>query len=138
MNRNCLGNPKVRYKLGEGGAPEEAGTRLALLKESYREGAAMLESMGFNGIDVFDLELPQATKTADMTDKKKIEELMEDNSFRAGKLIGCGVSIINAGVAVEARKQKLVQIEKEKEKKERDEKVASLNSLDDAILYYEQ
>ena len=35
MARNSLLNPKVRYELGDGGAPEEEGKRLKFLKEAY-------------------------------------------------------------------------------------------------------
>ena len=35
MNRNAVNNPKVRYELGEGGAPEEDLGRMELLVEEY-------------------------------------------------------------------------------------------------------
>ena len=37
MTRSALNNPKVRFELGDSDVPEEAGKRLALLKEAYRE-----------------------------------------------------------------------------------------------------
>ena len=55
MSRNALNDPKVRWELGEGGAPEEATERLNLLMKDYKEGAERLTRMGFNG-EVLDLE----------------------------------------------------------------------------------
>ena len=42
MTRNTVNDPKVRYELREGGAPEEDGKRLQLLDDAYREGAVEL------------------------------------------------------------------------------------------------
>ena len=36
MTRNALMNEKVRWEMGEGGAPEEATERLELLLEDYK------------------------------------------------------------------------------------------------------
>ena len=58
MTRAALNDPKICFELGDGGAPEEASKRLALLEEACREGAVELQAMGYNGIDAFDLELP--------------------------------------------------------------------------------
>ena len=55
MSRNSLNHPKVRWELGEGGAPEEATVRLQLLVDDYNERARMLNANGFNG-DILDLE----------------------------------------------------------------------------------
>ena len=85
MNRHALKDPKVRYELGEGGAPEEDGKRLALLEEAYKEGAAGLERLGLKGIDAFDVELPRATDIKfGEKDEKKIDEMMKDGNMKAG------------------------------------------------------
>ena len=80
MTRNALNDPKVRFEIGEGGAPEPESKRLVLLEEAYREGAAGLESMGYNGIDTFDSELPIAEPKFDLSEEEKIEELKQEHN----------------------------------------------------------
>ena len=58
MLENALNDPKVRWEMGDGGAPEEASRRMELLLKDYQEGARRLTQMGFNG-DVLDLEPPR-------------------------------------------------------------------------------
>ena len=72
MTSAALNNPKVRFELGNGGAPKEAGKCLDLLKEAHREGTAELQPMGYNGINAFDLELSVAEPKLEMSDKEKI------------------------------------------------------------------
>ena len=137
MNRNALNDPKVRYELGEGGAPEDEGRRLALLEEAYKEGAAGLQRLGFNGIDVFDIELPRADDVKfGEKDEKKIDEMMKDGRMTAGKFMGAGLTIVNTDMMMEARKRRLAQIETEKEEKTRTEKEDGLNMLDYAVYNY--
>lgn len=137
MNRKALDDPKVRYKLGEGGAPEDEGQRLVLLEEAYREGAAGLESLGYNGIDTFDVELPWADNVKfGKKDEKTIDAMMKDGNMRAGKFMGAGLTIVNADLMWEAHRRRLEQIEVEKQEKTRTEKEEKLNVLDDAVYYY--
>ena len=139
MNRSAVNDPKVRYELGEGGAPEEDGKRLALLEEAYKEGAAGLQSLGFNGIDAFDLELPRATDVKfGEKDEKKIDEMMKDGHMKAGKFMGAGITIVNADLMLEARRRRLAQIEKEKEDKKRTEKDEWLNEIGIAVFEYDK
>ena len=84
---NALNNPKVRYEWGDGGAPEEAGKRLALLEETYREVAMELQAMGYNGIDTFDLELPVAKPKFDRSVEEKIQEYMKQGHMKAGNMM---------------------------------------------------
>ena len=72
MTCATLNDPKVRVELGNGRVPKEAGKRLGLLKEVYREGTAELQAMGYNDINTFDLELSVAEPKLDMSDKEKI------------------------------------------------------------------
>ena len=137
MTRNALNDPKVRLEIGEGGAPEHESKRLALLETAYREGAAGLERMGYNGIDTFDIELPIAEPKFDLSEEQKIEELMKEGHMKAGKMIKCGVTMVNAGVAVEAWKRRNTQIREEKEEKEREEQMAGLDVQETALLYYD-
>ena len=97
----------VRHELGKGGAPEEEGKRLELLEEAYMEGAAGLEALGFNGIDVSQLELPRVTKRKfNLLEEEKIAEAMKDKNMTAGKLHNLGLTMVNAGVVMEAHKRK--------------------------------
>jgi len=49
MTRNALNDPKVRYEVGEGGAPKDEGNQLLLLEEEYQEGTRILQGSGYNG-----------------------------------------------------------------------------------------
>ena len=106
MTRNTLNDPKVRYEVGDGGAPEEEGKQLVLLEEEYQEGARALQELGYNG-DVFDLELPRAKKRVFAPDdESNTEALIKDGVVnRAGKLCENGVNIINCGVMLEANRR---------------------------------
>ena len=81
MTRNALNDPKVSHERGDGGAPEEAGKRLALLEQEYREGAMELSAMGYNGVDAFALELPVAEPKFDRSDEEKIKEYMKQGGI---------------------------------------------------------
>ena len=70
------------------------GKCLTLLKEAYKEGAAVLQAMGYNIIATFDLELPVA--------EPKLEEA--DNMMKI-----CG-AIVNSGIAVDAWKRRNTEI----------------------------
>ena len=54
MTGNATKDPKVRYEMGEGGAPADAMNRLDLLHADYRKSAERLTKMGFNGA-MFDI-----------------------------------------------------------------------------------
>ena len=55
MTGNATKDPKMRYEMGEGGAPADAMKRLDLLHADYRKSAETLTEMGFNGA-MFDME----------------------------------------------------------------------------------
>ena len=54
MTGNATKDPKVRYEMGEGGAPDDATNRLDHLRADYRKSAETLTEMGFNGA-MFDI-----------------------------------------------------------------------------------
>ena len=101
MTRAALNDPKICFELGDGGAPEEASKRLALLEEACRGGAVELQAMGYNGIDAFDLEFPVAEPQLDMSDKEKIKDYMKQGTMKAGRMMKIGEVIVNSGIAVE-------------------------------------
>ena len=138
MTRNALNNPKVRFELGDGGAPEEAGKRLALLEEAYREGAMELQAMGYNGIDAFDLELPVAEPKFDMSDEEKIQEYMKQGHMKAGNMMKIGEVIVNSRIAAEAWRRRNAQIQEEKGEKEREKTMAGLGEQEIALFYYDE
>ena len=48
MTRNAVNDPKVRYEVGDRGAPQGEGKRLVLLEEEYQEGARTAQALGYN------------------------------------------------------------------------------------------
>ena len=75
MTRNAVNDPKVRYEVGDGGAPKEEGEQLLLLEKTYQEGTRILQGLGYNGC-AFDQELPCTKKSLSWPDdERKIEKL---------------------------------------------------------------
>ena len=117
MTRVALNDPKVRWELGDGGAPKEAGKRLALLEEAYREGAAELQVMGHNKLDVFELELQAAKPKLDMNNEEKIPEYTKQGTMKTGNMMKISEVIVNSEIAVEAWKRRNAQTQEKKEEK---------------------
>jgi len=61
MTGNAMKDPKVRYEMGEGGAPDDATNCLDHLRADYRKSAETLPEMGFNGA-MFDIEPPVVSR----------------------------------------------------------------------------
>ena len=61
ITRNAVNDQKVRYKVGDGGAPEEKGEKIVLLEKEYQEGEMKLQKLGYND-NMFDLELPRTKR----------------------------------------------------------------------------
>ena len=91
MTRNCLNDSKVRYQLGEGRAPTEAGSRIPCLVVDYEQVCVNLTVLGFNS-DVLDLEVDEAVENAPVLNEEEvIEKLVKEKTvcsvgglFRAG------------------------------------------------------
>ena len=108
-------------------------------KEAYREGAAGLKALGFNGIDVFQLELPHATnRTFNLAEEEKIVEVMKDKNMTARKLPNLGPTMVNAGVVMKAHKREWIKETEEKSMKEEEVMLAGLNGLDLAVYYWRE
>ena len=99
-------DPKVRHELGEGGAPPEAGARLQQLADDYKEHAATLTRMGFNG-DALDLEIPAVVDTSIPEDEEKqIQHLLAVGKVtKAGALFKTGVHLANGRVVNEVHRR---------------------------------
>ena len=81
MTYEAVNDPKIRMELGEGRAQEEEGEHLKLLEEAFLSGAADLQGMGFNGIDVCGVQLPRTEKRNVTMDKEtKIKLLLRETS----------------------------------------------------------
>ena len=103
----------------------------------YREGAAGLERLGFNGLDTFDTELPRTgEREFNLTDKEKIAELMKDPNLRPGKMHKLGLVTVNGGLLLEARRRKLLEDEKEKKRKAEEAEEKEEGGKNDALYYY--
>ena len=117
MTRNALNNPKVRYELGEGGAPQEAGERMELLVKDYEELRESLGNLGFNS-GVLDLKAREVVPREFPPDEEAaIQALLDNKSMnRAGGLFNIGCHVANSRVVLEAGRR-LAVIEKEKKAK---------------------
>ena len=107
MSRNSLNHPKVRWELGEGGAPEEATVRLELLVDDYNERARMLNANGFNG-DILDLEPRRVEENTEIgaDEEAQIQQILKNKAVNAaGGLFKAGIIVANGRVILEAAKR---------------------------------
>jgi len=75
---NATKDLKVRYEMGEGGAPADAMNCMDLLHADYRKSAETLTEMGFNGA-MFDIELPGVSKDIiPEGNKAKIQHIIDN------------------------------------------------------------
>jgi len=122
MTGNAALDPKVRYELGEGGAPEEARKRMELLVKDYEKSASEMDRLGFNG-GVMDLEARHVDDLQIPEDEEELIQHIVDNKLinRAGGLFKCGIQIANSRVVLEASKR--VEENEKAEKARKAEKV---------------
>lgn len=121
MNRNACNDEKVRYELGEGGAPPEASDRLKLLEEDYLKYARELDNLGFNS-EVLDLKIPVYAPNAKAPeDMQELAEKMVDQKAlsKAGRCFKLGQHVITAPVV---RLAAQIQRDREKQRVEAKEK----------------
>jgi hypothetical protein len=102
MTGNTVNEPKVRHKLGDGGAPPEAAIWMKALHKEYKRTARVLTGMGFNG-HMMDLKLPQVTAAAVFEDnKEKINQLVENRLInKVGGPYKTGMIVANCSVVLE-------------------------------------
>ena len=103
MTRNAVNDPKVRYELGEGGAPEEDLGRMEMLVSEYEEAGAMLSRLGFNG-GMFDIK-PQVSEkiVALNTDEAAVQAIINNKSINHPRgLLKLGILVANFGLVMEA------------------------------------
>ena len=135
MTRASLNNPKVRWELGEGGAPEEGTVRLELLLEEYKRVAAKASVLGYNG-EVLDLE-PARVEERHIPDGEddQVKALVEAKTInKAGTLFKCGTNMVNGRVMLRAKKLIDEEATKCKEAKEEKKKKAAETKEDKAIF----
>jgi hypothetical protein len=120
MTANAVNDPKVRYELGEGGAPEAEQKRIADLVEDYHQSRDELAELGFNA-DILDLQPKVAENHPILADEEAaIEALMKKGGAnKAGSLFQVGISVANCRVVLETLRQTKEQAEKVKEQKEK-------------------
>ena len=125
MTANAVNDPKVRYELGEGGAPEAEQKRIADLVEDYHQSRDELAELGFN-VDILDLQPKVAENHPIPADEEAaIEALMKKGGAnKAGSLFWVGISVVNCCVVLETLRRTQEQAEKVKEQKEKSWQVA--------------
>ena len=96
-------NSKLRYELGEGGAPEEYLGRMEILVSEYEEAGAMLSWLEFNG-GMFDIK-PQVSEKifAPNTDEAAVQAIIDNKSINHPRgLLKLGILVANFGLVMEA------------------------------------
>jgi hypothetical protein len=106
MTGNATKDPKVRYEMGDRGAPGDATNRLYLLHADYRKSAERLTKMGFNEA-MFDIELPVVSKDViPEGNEAKIQHIIDNRLInKAVGLYKTGLIIANAQVVLEVAKR---------------------------------
>ena len=79
-----------------------------------------------------------AKRKFNLSEEEKIAEVMKDKNMTAGKLHNLGLTMVNAGVVMEAHTRKLTKETEEKARKEEDVMLAGLNGLDLAVYYWQE
>jgi hypothetical protein len=125
MTANAVNDPKVRYELGEGGAPEAEQKRIAELVEDYQQSRGELAELGFNAV-ILDPQPKVAENHPIPADEEAaIEALMKKGGAnKAGSLFRVGISVANCRVVLETLRRTKEQAEKVKEQKEKSRQVA--------------
>ena len=137
MTRNAVNDPKVRYELGDGGAPEEAQGRLELLTTEYEEMAKSLSEMGFNG-EVMDLKARTVEERKFPEEEEAaIQELIQKKSMnRPGGLFKVGVIVANCHVVLEASRRMAIMESERKKAKEVKNKEKEESGLEKAVAAF--
>lgn len=103
MMGNVANDPKVRHKLGDGGAPLEAAIWLEALHKEYCRVARVLTGMGFNG-NMMDVKLPKVKKSVvfkDNEEKIQIQYFVDNRLInKAGGLYKMGTIVANCSVVL--------------------------------------
>jgi hypothetical protein len=92
MTGNAAKDPKVRYELGDKGAPPEAVVHMTALHKENGQVAMALMEIGLNG-NMFDLELPKVKADAIIAnDDEKIKHSIDNHLItKAGGLYKKGL-----------------------------------------------
>ena len=134
MTANAVNDPKVRFELGEGGAPEAEQKRISDLYTDYCTTRDDLGNMEFNA-ELLDLEPNHVENhVLPANEEEAIQALMKNGGVnKAGSLFRVGISVVNCRVVLETLRRTKEQQEKEKEEKERARKVAEDGKLNSGL-----
>jgi hypothetical protein len=134
MTGNAVNDPKVRFELGEGGAPEAEQKRMRDLYSDYCATREELAGMEFN-VDLLDLEPPQVTDLPiPENEEAAIQALLENGGVnKAGSLFRVGVCVANSRVVLETLRRTKELAEKVRNEKEEARKVADDGKLKSAL-----
>ncbi len=118
MTGNAVNDPKVRYELGDGGAPPEDAIQMKALNTEYRKTARELLGMGFNG-GVMDVKLPKvkAAVVFEDNEEEKINYLVENRLINkaGGGAYKTGTIFANCSVVLEGGRR-VAELEKKAKK----------------------
>ena len=117
MTGNAANDPKVRYELGDGGAPQEVLTQMEKLTRDYSTCAATLSEQGYNA-GVLDLKPRVVVEhTVPSDGAAQVEHIIKNNLMTsAGGLYKAGVVIANCDVIINASKRAAIEAEQLKER----------------------
>ena len=130
MTANAVNDPKVRFELGEGGAPEAEQKRITDLYNDYKATRQRLDHLEFNA-ELFDLEPATVVNhPLPIDEEATIQALVKNGGVnKAGSLFRVGTSVANSRVVLETLRRIKEQSEKAKEEKERARKAADDGKL---------
>ena len=120
MTANAVNDPKVRYELGDGGAPEKVQRRMEALEKEYAVSGKKLTAIGMNG-HLLDAEMPKVVKQAPISDtsEAKIQKMVDEGVVgKAGKWFKVGVCVANGKEVLEAVRRVKVKVAEEAAAKE--------------------
>ena len=126
MTANAVNNPKVRYELGEGGAPGGEKERLESLVADYRKSGEDMIELGFNG-ELLDLQpVEVATHMLPENEAAAVKLIVDNGSMNsAGSLFWAVIFVANCSTLLQECKQKWQQEKTNAETKERMKKDSS-------------
>ncbi len=130
MTANAVNDPKVRFELGEGGAPQAEQKRITDLYDDYKATRQRLDHLKFN-VELLDLEpATMVNHPLPIGKEATIQALVKNGGVnKAGSLFRVGISVANSRVVSEMLRRTNKQSKKAKEEKERAQKAADDGKL---------
>ena len=134
MTANAVNDPKVRFELGDDGAPEHEQRRIEALVNDYQQTKGELADLGFNA-DILDLKPKTVVKRVlPVNEEAAIDALMKNGGAnKAGSLFRVGISVANCRVVLETCRRTKQQAEKAKQDREQAKQVMVDGKLKTAV-----